>query len=324
MGLTRPKQINADFAYNVGKDIANLEHEVELLKNKTPELPPQQGIEFAVERFAFGDQCFRKLAKGNALMLMTGVFNNGMWYGDRPNDGIWQDPFTLKFYKRTGANDIETELTNLNMNDIEKYVKVRDVKVLTSYLNNNVLKANLMVHVKIVIDDDYIPSSYPETIILAIHNADQTYLYRNAISNTYEYYWETDIIVPQDKMIRLQLRDSNQGAVVIYDKDIQLDIPTDLATLIKSAEITIPAVTSYFDNFYSKDRFMIGVPTVKAKSSDYTSRDLAHKLEYRLNGKVQNGLKQDLYGEYLMIFDADTAEELQGEVEVWYNGERIK
>lgn len=51
--------------------------------------------------------CFRQTHNSNCNMLLTGYEQDNEWYGDRPDDGIWTNPFTNKQYKRTGTDDVE-------------------------------------------------------------------------------------------------------------------------------------------------------------------------------------------------------------------------
>lgn len=52
---------------------------------------------------------FRQPTNSNAIMMCTGFQHNNEWYGDRPDDGVFQDPFAGKTYKR--ENGVVTEFT---------------------------------------------------------------------------------------------------------------------------------------------------------------------------------------------------------------------
>lgn len=52
---------------------------------------------------------FRKGVNSNFPMFCTGYETDGEWYGDRPGDGIWINPFDGKHYERMG--DVNTETT---------------------------------------------------------------------------------------------------------------------------------------------------------------------------------------------------------------------
>lgn len=45
---------------------------------------------------------FRKAKNSNYLMFSTGFQFDNEWYGDRPDDGVYKDPFTNKYYERKG------------------------------------------------------------------------------------------------------------------------------------------------------------------------------------------------------------------------------
>ncbi|AOF54416.1 hypothetical protein [Rodentibacter caecimuris] len=63
-------------------------------------------------------------------------------------------------------------------------------------------------------------------------------------------------------------------------------------------------------------------PSIRSGDGNITPSFIMRKVEYRLNSKVQKGILEDMSEPY--IFSADTAEELQGSVEVWYKGEQIQ
>lgn len=48
---------------------------------------------------------FRKADNSNALMFCTGYEKDGEWYGDRPSDGVWTNPFDGKDYERNDGVD---------------------------------------------------------------------------------------------------------------------------------------------------------------------------------------------------------------------------
>ena len=50
---------------------------------------------------------FRKSKNSNYPMFCTGFQDNQEWYGDRPDDGIWINPFeNMQKYQRTGETDV--------------------------------------------------------------------------------------------------------------------------------------------------------------------------------------------------------------------------
>ena len=50
---------------------------------------------------------FRKSKNSNYLMFCTGFQYNQEWYGDRPDDGVWINPFENdQKYQRTGETDV--------------------------------------------------------------------------------------------------------------------------------------------------------------------------------------------------------------------------
>lgn len=52
---------------------------------------------------------FRQPINSNAIMMCTGFQHNNEWYGDRPDDGVFQDPFSGKTLKRD--NGVVSEYT---------------------------------------------------------------------------------------------------------------------------------------------------------------------------------------------------------------------
>ena len=54
---------------------------------------------------------FRKSKNSNYPMFCTGFQYNQEWYGDRPDDGIWINPFeNMQKYQRTGETDVRYTL----------------------------------------------------------------------------------------------------------------------------------------------------------------------------------------------------------------------
>lgn len=50
---------------------------------------------------------FRKSKNSNYPMFCTGFQYNQEWYGDRPDDGVWINPFeNMQKYQRTGETDV--------------------------------------------------------------------------------------------------------------------------------------------------------------------------------------------------------------------------
>ena len=50
---------------------------------------------------------FRKSKNSNYPMFCTGFQSNQEWYGDRPDDGVWINPFeNMQKYQRTGETDV--------------------------------------------------------------------------------------------------------------------------------------------------------------------------------------------------------------------------
>ena len=50
---------------------------------------------------------FRKSKNSNYPMFCTGYQYNQEWYGDRPDDGVWINPFeNMQKYQRTGETDV--------------------------------------------------------------------------------------------------------------------------------------------------------------------------------------------------------------------------
>ena len=50
---------------------------------------------------------FRKSKNSNYPMFCTGFQHNKEWYGDRPDDGVWINPFeNMQKYQRTGETDV--------------------------------------------------------------------------------------------------------------------------------------------------------------------------------------------------------------------------
>ncbi|MCQ9121557.1 hypothetical protein MUU45_001105 [Rodentibacter pneumotropicus] len=108
MAKTNKNQpVDMMFAYNVAKDIANLENEVEALKNQ----PAPQVMEVGSELVATDNAVYRQVKNlANIKLVQTGYRDGIFWYGDRPNDGYWLDPFTQQVYLRRDGQDSEVAL----------------------------------------------------------------------------------------------------------------------------------------------------------------------------------------------------------------------
>lgn len=108
--VNKNQPVDSMFAYNVAKDIANIENEVEELKS----LPSPQGLEFGNERIEVNGLVYRKVENPEYIKLIqTGYKNNKNWYGDRPDNGYWNDPFTKQVYQRHDGEDFEVVLPSV-------------------------------------------------------------------------------------------------------------------------------------------------------------------------------------------------------------------
>ncbi|MCR1838467.1 hypothetical protein E5343_01290 [Rodentibacter caecimuris] len=108
MARTNENQsVDSMFAYNVAKDIVNLENEIEVLKNQ----PVPRVMEVENRLVATDNAVYRQVKNlANIKLVQTGYRDGIFWYGDRPNDGYWLDPFTQRVYLRRDNQDSEVEL----------------------------------------------------------------------------------------------------------------------------------------------------------------------------------------------------------------------
>lgn len=324
MRQTTPKQINADFAYNVGKDIANLENEVENLKKNIGK--PQTGnLEFDDKRIAIGNTVYRKL-KESLTMFATGIMGNTHWLGDRPDDGIWQDPFTNEYYDRTGTTDTKVQLESFNMFEFQNYITKFDISVVREFIKDNKHKATIKVELEAAITKAYKPDTYP-ILRLVISNLDydfsvsyseQSDTFKPTILQNYEF----EIDVPKDGIVTAKITEYHNG-ITIHSIDKKFDF-INIDDLIKKSKINFSGVVEKYSLDYDKNIFFILSPSVENNKPEISSNFLLNLLEYRLNGKVATSLSYDWATSSSYIFKADTMEQLQGEIEVWYKGERIK
>lgn len=105
--VNKNQPVDSMFAYNVAKDIANLENEVEVLKNQ----PAPQVMEVGSELVSTDKAVFRQVKNvDNIKLIQTGYRDGIFWYGDRANDGYWLDPFTQRVYLRRDGQDSEVAL----------------------------------------------------------------------------------------------------------------------------------------------------------------------------------------------------------------------
>ncbi|AOF53729.1 hypothetical protein BKG91_03310 [Rodentibacter caecimuris] len=105
--INKNQPVDAMFAYNVAKDIVNLENEIEVLKNQ----PVPRVMEVENRLVATDNAVYRQVKNlANIKLVQTGYRDGIFWYGDRPNDGYWLDPFTQRVYLRRDNQDSEVEL----------------------------------------------------------------------------------------------------------------------------------------------------------------------------------------------------------------------
>ncbi|AOF54284.1 hypothetical protein BKG91_03580 [Rodentibacter caecimuris] len=105
--INKNEPVDAMFAYNVAKDIVNLENEIEVLKNQ----PVPRVMEVENRLVATDNAVYRQVKNlANIKLVQTGYRDGIFWYGDRPNDGYWLDPFTQRVYLRRDNQDSEVEL----------------------------------------------------------------------------------------------------------------------------------------------------------------------------------------------------------------------
>ncbi|QIA76631.1 hypothetical protein [Rodentibacter caecimuris] len=105
--INKNQSVDSMFAYNVAKDIVNLENEIEVLKNQ----PVPRVMEVENRLVATDNAVYRQVKNlANIKLVQTGYRDGIFWYGDRPNDGYWLDPFTQRVYLRRDNQDSEVEL----------------------------------------------------------------------------------------------------------------------------------------------------------------------------------------------------------------------
>lgn len=85
---------------------------------------------------------FRKAKNSNYPMFCTGFQYNSEWYGDRPDDGIWVNPFeNMQKYQRTGNDNVEyvapTPTKNLKFSIVETYQGVHVRVENSTYTTDN-------------------------------------------------------------------------------------------------------------------------------------------------------------------------------------------
>ncbi|OOF68471.1 hypothetical protein BKG95_03445 [Rodentibacter pneumotropicus] len=105
--INKNQPVDSMFAYNVAKDIVNLENEIEVLKNQ----PVPRVMEVENRLVATDNAVYRQVKNlANIKLVQTGYRDGIFWYGDRANDGYWLDPFTQRVYLRRDNQDSEVEL----------------------------------------------------------------------------------------------------------------------------------------------------------------------------------------------------------------------
>ncbi|OOF80823.1 hypothetical protein [Rodentibacter caecimuris] len=106
--INKNQPVDATFAYNVAKDIVNLENEVAKIKEE----PTPQVIEFGHERVVDSNhRVYRRvLNNDNIKLIQTGYQDDVFWYGDKPDNGYWTNPFTGQIYQRHEGQDREISL----------------------------------------------------------------------------------------------------------------------------------------------------------------------------------------------------------------------
>ena len=146
---------------------------------------------------------FRKAKNSNFPMFCTGYQVGNDWYGDRPDDGIWLNPFeNNQKYQRTGEVDTRY-VENLTITSVELQTNMSDIP------NPNDLKFDVRF------SDGYstigylrqsdLPSSVAE-YNSRIANTQGTVTHANG--NSYEFTYPT--ITPQDLVITAKVEKLSQ------------------------------------------------------------------------------------------------------------------
>ncbi|OOF56128.1 hypothetical protein BKK56_03860 [Rodentibacter genomosp. 2] len=324
--VNKNQPVDSMFAYNVAKDIANLENEVEKLKKdkeEQPEVPKSNGIEFG-KSYHIKDEnfLFREVLNSNAIMIQTGYFANELWHGDRPDDGIWYNPINNERYIRKNGVDEKLVLPDFDLSTLQNYITSNNAYSyygFTPIYDGEKGTGQLVINLDFEIPSNFNFKSIPE-LKIKLKGYDE-------LKTATKDLLGSKIAVSVGAQFEVNLSDGTENfefeilddkSNVVYTGSHTVEF-ADVDSAIKNAkfEFSEPKKTT--------NNFIIPAPTIKTNDDNIKPSFIMRKVEYRLNGKVQRGIVQEPQGTIEpYIFSADTAEELQGSVEVWYKGEQIQ